>query len=119
NVCETRNFYVGQCPGGLGHQGQDIRPATCKQRIQGANRCEPYLHDVVAARDGAVLRSQGQEALYLVVNAPGEHIRMRYLHMSPKQIDAEGMVSGRLLRQHKALAKLSTTFDPPPPPTNH
>src|SRR3954465_8709508 len=35
NFCEHRNFYVGQCPGGLGHQGQDIRPASCKQRIQG------------------------------------------------------------------------------------
>src|SRR5437870_12965528 len=31
NFCETRNFYVGQCPAGLGHQGQDIRPASCKQ----------------------------------------------------------------------------------------
>ena len=67
NFCETRNFYVGQCPGGLGHQGQDIRPASCKQRIPGANRCEPYLHDVVAVRDGAVLRAPRQEALYIVV----------------------------------------------------
>src|SRR5262252_309085 len=110
NFCEARNFYVGQCPGGLGHQGQDIRPAFCKQRIQGANRCEPYLHEVVAARDGAVLRSHGQEALYLVVNAPGEHIRMRYLHMSPKQIDAEGMVSGRLVREGEVIGKVGNYF---------
>ena len=111
NFCETRNFYVGQCPGGLGHQGQDIRPAFCKQRIQGANRCEPYLHEVVAARDGAVLRTHGQEALYLVVNAPGERIRMRYLHMSPKQIDADGMVSGRLVREGEVIGKVGNYFE--------
>ncbi len=29
NFCETRDFQAGQCPGGFGHQGQDIRPATC------------------------------------------------------------------------------------------
>ncbi len=76
NFCEHRFFYVGQCPGGLGHQGQDIRPASCKQRMQGANRCEPYLHHVVAVRDGAVLRAPGQEALYVVVNAPNERIQL-------------------------------------------
>src|SRR5262249_56674835 len=70
NFCETRNFYVGQCPGGLGHQGQDIRPAFFKQRIEGANRCETYLHDVVARRDGARLRAHYQDALYIVVDPP-------------------------------------------------
>ena len=27
NFCERRGFAVGQCPVGIGHQGQDIRPA--------------------------------------------------------------------------------------------
>jgi hypothetical protein len=110
NFCETRYFYVGQCPGGLGHQGQDIRPATCKQRIQGANRCEPYLHDVVAVRDGAVLRAPSQEALYIVVNAPNERIRFRYLHMLPKQFNADGMVSGRLVREGEVIGKVGNFF---------
>ena len=110
NFCETRNFYVGQCPGGLGHQGQDIRPASCTQRIQGANRCEPYLHDVVAVRDGAVLRAPGQEALYIVANAPNERIRFRYLHMSPRQFDADGMVSGRLVREGEVIGKVGNFF---------
>jgi murein DD-endopeptidase MepM/ murein hydrolase activator NlpD len=110
NFCEHRNYYVGQCPAGLGHQGQDIRPATCKQRIQGANRCEPYLHDVVAARDGAVLRAPKQEALYLVVNAPNERIRFRYLHMQPKQFDAEGLVSGRLVHEGEVIGKVGNFF---------
>jgi hypothetical protein len=110
NFCETRNFYVGQCPGGLGHQGQDIRPAFCKQRIEGANRCEPYLHDVVAVRDGAVLRAPTQEALYIVVNAPNERIRFRYLHMLPKQFNADGMVSGRLVHEGEVIGKVGNFF---------
>jgi hypothetical protein len=110
NFCETRFFFVGQCPAGLGHQGQDIRPASCKQRIEGANRCEPYLHEVVAVRDGAVLRAPSQEALYIVTNAPHEHIRFRYLHMLPRQFNADGMVSGRLVRQGDVIGKVGNFF---------
>jgi hypothetical protein len=110
NFCEHRNFYVGQCPGGLGHQGQDIRPASCKQRIHGANRCEPYLHDVVAVRDGVVLRAPRQEALYIVVNAPNERIRVRYLHMLPRQFDADGMLSGRVVREGEVIGKVGNFF---------
>ena len=45
NFCEHRYYYVGQCPAGLGHQGQDIRPGSCLLRNEGADRCEPYQHD--------------------------------------------------------------------------
>jgi hypothetical protein len=110
NFCETRYFYVGQCPGGLGHQGQDIRPAFCKQRFPGGSRCEPYLHDVVAVRDAAVLRAANQESLYIVVNAPNERIRFRYLHMSPKQLDAAGMVSGRSVHAGEVLGKVGNFY---------
>jgi hypothetical protein len=110
NFCEHRYFYVGQCPGGLGHQGQDIRPASCKQRIQGANRCEPYQHDVVAVRDGAVLRAPTQETLYIVVNAPNERVRFRYLHMLPKQFNADGIVSGRLVHEGEIIGKVGNFF---------
>jgi hypothetical protein len=110
NFCEHRFFHVGQCPGGLGHQGQDIRPSSCKQRVPGANRCEPYLHDVVAVRDGAVLRSPGQESLYIVVNARNERIRFRYLHMQPRQFDADGLVFGRLVREGEVIGKVGNYF---------
>jgi murein DD-endopeptidase MepM/ murein hydrolase activator NlpD len=110
NFCEMRAFYVGQCPAGRGHQGQDIRPAFCKQRVPGANRCEPYQHDVVAIRDGAVLRAPNQEALYIVVNAPSERVRFRYLHMLPRQFDADGMVSGRYVREGEVLGKVGNFF---------
>jgi hypothetical protein len=110
NFCEHRFFQVGQCPGGLGHQGQDIRPAACVQRVPGANRCEPYLHDVVAVRDGVVLRAAGREGLVIVVNAPNERIRFRYLHMLPGQLDADGMVSGRLVREGEVIGKVGNYF---------
>jgi len=103
NFCEHRYFAVAQCPAGLGHQGEDIRPGSCKLRNAEADRCEPYQHDIVAVRDGVVLRAAGDEALYLVVDAPGEHIRFRYLHMDPHMLDAAGMVSGRELSEGEVI----------------
>src|SRR5690554_6250979 len=32
NYCETRTWDMPLCPGGQGHQGQDIRPATCDNK---------------------------------------------------------------------------------------
>jgi hypothetical protein len=110
NFCEHRFFNVGQCPGGFGHQGQDIRPAACVQRVSGASRCEPYRHDVVAVRDGVVLRAVGREGLVIVVNTPDERIRFRYLHMLPGQLDADGMVSGRRVREGEVIGKVGNYF---------
>jgi hypothetical protein len=104
NFCEHRYFEVGQCPAGLGHQGEDIRPGSCKLHNAEADRCDPYQDNVVAVHDGIVLRTPGDEALYLVVNAPGEHIRFRYLHMDPRLLDAAGMVNGRRLRQGDVIS---------------
>jgi hypothetical protein len=95
NFCEHRYWYVSQCPAGIGHQGEDIRPGTCLERVAGAGRCSPYQNDIVAASDGVLMRSPGDLALYLVVDKPGVHIRFRYLHMNPQMLDAAGMVSGR------------------------
>jgi hypothetical protein len=109
NFCEHRYFDVGQCPGGFGHQGQDIRPSSCKQRFEGGG-CEPYQHEVVAVRDAMVLRSAGQMPVYLFVNAPDEHIRFRYLHMFPKQLDEDGVLSGRLLTEGEEFGKVGSFF---------
>jgi len=103
NFCEHRDFYVGQCPAGLGHQGQDIRPGSCVLRSEGADRCEPNQHEVVAVRDGILMRAPGDKALYLVVEAPGEHIRFRYLHMDPDRLDRAGMVSGRHVSEGEVI----------------
>jgi hypothetical protein len=109
NFCEHRYFDVGECPGGFGHQGQDIRPSSCKQRyVGGGGGCEPYQHDVVAVREGMVLRSAGEMPVYLFVNAPDEHVRFRYLHMFPKQLDLEGIFSGRLLKEGEEFGKVGS-----------
>jgi hypothetical protein len=110
NFCEHRDFDVGQCPGGVGHQGQDIRPSSCQQRSEGANHCLPYQHDVVAARDGMVLRAPGQMPVYLFVNAASEHIRLRYLHMFPRRLDEDGIITGRRLSEGEALGKVGNFF---------
>jgi hypothetical protein len=110
NFCEHRYFYVGECPAGLGHQGQDIRPSSCVFRNEGADRCMPYHDNVVAVRDGVIMRAPGDAALYLVVDSPGEHIRFRYLHMNPQMLDAAGMVSGREVSAGEVIGMVGT-FD--------
>jgi murein DD-endopeptidase MepM/ murein hydrolase activator NlpD len=106
NFCEHRWFFVGQCPGGMGHQGQDIRPGECYFRNEGADRCEAYRHEVVAVRTGMVLRNPLQEAVILYINAPGEHLRIRYLHMNPKILDQDDVLSGRELREGEMIGKV-------------
>ena len=106
NFCEHRWFNVSQCPAGEGHQGQDIRPGDCQLRNDGADRCNAYLHDVVAARDGMVLRIPKQESVALYVNAPDAHLRIRYLHMNPKTLDQDDVVSGRVFREGEVIGKV-------------
>lgn len=118
NFCEHRRYFVGQCPGGEGHQGQDIRPVTCKLLNEGADRCQPFLDDVVAVRDGMILRVPSRESLYLLVNRPGEHIRFRYLHMAPGMLDAGGMTSGRLVHEGEIIGKAGN-FDRIPNGTSY
>ncbi len=106
NFCEHRRYFVGQCPGGEGHQGQDIRPSSCTLFNDGADRCLPYKHDVVAAHDGFILRAPKQEAVYLFVNTANTHVRVRYIHMNPNQLDADGIVSGKLVHEGDLLGKV-------------
>ncbi len=106
NFCEARGFFVGQCPGGRGHQGEDIVAVDCKLSSQDTDNCAQNLHGVVAVHDGTVLRSPGQEGLVIVVNAQNEHIRFRYLHMNPKAIDQDGFFSGRVVREGETVGKV-------------
>ena len=119
NFCEHRGYYVGQCPSGLGHQGQDIRPGSCLEHVEGAGRCDPYQQDVVAVADGVVMRSPGDRSLYLVVDKPGEHIRFRYLHMNPQMLDAAGMVSGREVAEGEVLGAVGNYGREPGGTTYH
>ena len=104
NFCERRGFSVSQCPVGIGHQGQDVRPLICHPAAN-SDRCDPP-GDVVAARSGMILRSLRQEAAYLFVNTANEHIRFRYLHMSPRKMDASNLLSGRRVDEGEVIGEV-------------
>ena len=111
NFCEWRDFHVGQCPGGYGHQGQDMRPANCVIKNQGADRCEPYRHTVAATRDGLIWRTPGNLAAYIVVNTADDLVRFRYMHMNPNFMDEEELVSGRQVSRGEIIGKVATWGD--------
>ncbi|MEM9725139.1 MAG: SUMF1/EgtB/PvdO family nonheme iron enzyme [Pseudomonadota bacterium] len=71
NFCESRAWVSGACPGGIGHQGVDIRPATCRNNH----------HWAVAAEAGRITRIGGW-AITLI----GESgLKYRYLHVNTKR----------------------------------
>ena len=111
NFCEQRDFLVGQCPGGYGHQGEDIRPAQCVLKTAAADRCLPYQDLVAAVHDGVIRRLPGNLGAYIVVNSENEHVRFRYLHMNPKLMDADGLLNGRPVSEGEIIGKVSTWGD--------
>ena len=103
NFCENRHYFVGQCAAGLGHQGIDIRAASCETKDTNKTRCQPYRHGVVAARNGMILRESWNDSFFLVVNAAGERIRFRHLHMHPRKLDEDGITSGHMVKEGEPL----------------
>ena len=113
NFCELRDFLVGQCPGGYGHQGEDIRPSNCVLKEAAADRCLPYQHSVAAVHDGMIWRSPGYLGVYIVWNNANEHVRARYLHMNPHMMNDDGLLSGRLVTEGDVIGKVATWGDYP------
>ncbi len=107
NFCESRAYFVGQCPSGVGHQGQDIVPVGCAMSSRDSDQCDRSHHRLVAVHDGMVQRAPRQEGLVIVANAPDRHVRFRYLHMNPKAVDADGFFSGRVVREGEVVGKVS------------
>ncbi len=119
NFCESRSFGVGQCPGGFGHQGEDIRPAPCPPQTETANSCDPKQQAVVAVRDGIVIRSLKQQAATLQINTSNEHIRFRYMHMNPVTLDADGVLNGRHVDEAEKIGVVSNYLDHPNGTSRH
>jgi hypothetical protein len=119
SFCESRSFNVGQCPAGFGHQGQDIRPAPCPERNDGADRCDPKQQPIVAVRDGVLIRSLKQQAATLQINTGTEHIRFRYMHMNPSAMDAEGILNGRHVDEAEKIGVVSNYLDHPNGTSRH
>jgi murein DD-endopeptidase MepM/ murein hydrolase activator NlpD len=119
NFCESRSFEVGQCPGGFGHQGQDIRPAPCPANSNDEDHCDPKRRPVVAVRDGVVIRSPKQQAATLQINTGTEHIRFRYMHMNPSTMDADRLLNGRNVQEGETIGVVSNYLDHPNGTTRH
>lgn len=118
NYCESRSWSMPLCPAGTGHQGQDIRPADCRN----------HVHPAVASADGTIT-NVGRFSVYLTAE---DGTRYDYLHMSNVQVrsgqrvrcgDRLGMVSnvfgGSATTIHlhfnirQAVRGVGTTFVPP------
>lgn len=119
NFCESRSFGVGQCPGGFGHQGEDIKPAPCPGAGEGAERCDPKQQAVLAVREGVVIRSLKQQAATLQINSRNEHIRFRYMHMNPASLDADGVLNGRRVDEGEKIGVVSNYLDYPNGTSRH
>ncbi|MCG6203591.1 M23 family metallopeptidase [Rhodopseudomonas sp. HC1] len=116
NFCESRSFGVGQCAMGFGHQGQDIRPGACLPDQPG---CDVKQQGVVAVRDGVLIRSPRQQAVTLLVNTTREHIRFRYMHMHPAELDRDGVLDGRRVAEGERFGVVGNYLDFPNGTTRH
>jgi murein DD-endopeptidase MepM/ murein hydrolase activator NlpD len=93
--CEKRSWAMPLCPAGVGHQGQDIRPATCKK--------DEYW--VVAAAAGQITKV-GSYSVYLMADSG---TRIDYLHMSAVQVKA-----GDRVKAGARIGKVSNVFNGTP-----
>jgi len=73
NYCEKRSWKMPLCPGGKGHQGVDIRPASCNKD----------QHWAVAVEEGTIT-GVGRYTVYLRGKSTGT--TYRYLHLNAKRL---------------------------------
>ena len=99
NFCEARGYASPVCAAGQGHQGQDIRPATCQK--------DQYW--VVAAEDG-IITDIGSYTVTLTAAAPPHRV-YRYLHMEMADLSVH---EGQSLRIGERLGKVSNNFGATP-----
>lgn len=92
NYCESRSWSMPLCPSGTGHQGQDIRAATCEKGV----------HWAVAAVDGTIT-SIGSYSVYLTA---ADGTRYDYLHMQDVQVK-----EGQAVKRGERVGKVSNQFN--------
>ena len=91
NYCETRSWDMPLCPSGTGHQGQDIRAATCDKNV----------HWVVASEAGTVT-NVGSYSVYITA---ADGTRYDYLHMGSVQVSV-----GQDVQKGEKIGKVSNEF---------
>ncbi|NOT39363.1 MAG: M23 family metallopeptidase [Alphaproteobacteria bacterium] len=93
NFCEKRSWSTPLCPGGKGHQGQDIRPATCKKGV----------HWAVAAEAGQITNIGS----YTITLTADSGMRYRYLHL---KMDALAVALGNTVTRGQRIGLVSNDF---------
>lgn len=91
NYCETRDWDMPLCPSGTGHQGQDIRAASCKAGV----------HTAVAVVDGTIT-SIGSYSVYLTA---ADGTRFDYLHEQDVIVK-----EGQKVKRGDPIGKVSNQF---------
>jgi murein DD-endopeptidase MepM/ murein hydrolase activator NlpD len=99
NFCEARGYSSPVCVGGSGHQGQDIRPATCQKAV----------HWVLAAEDG-IVTDIGSYTVTLTASTPPHRV-YRYLHMAMGELAVK---EGDSVASGQRLGKTSNEFGSTP-----
>jgi len=95
NFCETRGYANMFCGNGKGHQGQDIRPATCKKAE----------HVVVAAETGTIT-GIGTYTVFLTAKSGR---LFRYLHMDMKKV-RQNLHVGQEVARGQPIGVVSNDF---------
>ncbi len=90
NYCEKRRWGMPLCPGGKGHQGVDIRPASCEKK----------RHAAVAVENG-IITSIGRYTIYLR-GASGRVYR--YLHLDSNTLQVR---SGQKVKRGQRIGLVS------------
>ncbi len=93
NFCETRGWSMPFCPTGKGHQGQDIRPATCEKNV----------HWAVAVEQGTITNI-GSYSITLQGNSG---IRHRYLHLNHNNLAVK---VGGVVNKGQRIGLISNNF---------
>lgn len=93
NFCEKRRWPMPLCPGGTGHQGQDIRPATCRASA----------HWAVAAED-AIVAHIGS---FSVTLQTAKGTIYRYLHLNMRELAVGELAT---VRRGDRIGKVSNDF---------
>ncbi len=86
---------------------------ACPAGSENEEACNPRRQPIVAVRDGVVIRSPKQQAATLQINTRTEHIRFRYMHMSPSAMDADGVLNGRRVAEGEHIGMVSNYLDRP------
>lgn len=114
NFCEDRGgVKTAACPGGLGHQGQDIRPAKCDPK---GERCKPGLFDVVAAEDGFLHTEKDDKLNQMTLTVDkgnGDKIYFLYFHTTRDSQISNGLAPGKTfaVKKGQILAKVGNFYE--------